>query len=80
MLSNPEFLAEGTAVRDLTHPDRVLIGGEESEEGAAAIEALSWVRPHSCNERQFIVTNGTLRKPVALGACYARICVRASVP
>ena len=31
ILSNPEFLAEGTAIKDLTHPDRVLIGGEETE-------------------------------------------------
>lgn len=36
ILSNPEFLAEGTAVADLHNPDRVLIGGEDAE----AIEAL----------------------------------------
>ncbi|WP_166332546.1 nucleotide sugar dehydrogenase [Sphingobacterium chungjuense] len=36
ILSNPEFLAEGTAVTDLHNPDRVLIGGEDAE----AIEAL----------------------------------------
>ena len=39
VLSNPEFLAEGTAIRDLEKPDRVLIGGETSE----AIEALAGV-------------------------------------
>ena len=31
ILSNPEFLAEGTAINDLTYPDRVLIGGEDKE-------------------------------------------------
>jgi UDPglucose 6-dehydrogenase len=39
VLSNPEFLAEGTAVQDLLSPDRVLIGGESAE----AIEALAEV-------------------------------------
>ena len=48
VLSNPEFLAEGTAVSDLLNPDRVLIGGESQE----AIERLAtvygrWVRPDS---------------------------------
>lgn len=40
ILSNPEFLAEGTAIQDLLFPDRVLIGGEESEAGKEAIDAL----------------------------------------
>lgn len=48
ILSNPEFLAEGTAIRDLENPDRVLIGGDHHEEGQKAIEALvniyaSWI-------------------------------------
>jgi UDPglucose 6-dehydrogenase len=48
ILSNPEFLAEGTAMRDLAQPDRVLIGGNQTEEGKLAIQALvdiyaSWV-------------------------------------
>ena len=48
VLSNPEFLAEGTAIRDLLEPDRVLIGGPQDEAGQAAVaEAVeiyaSWV-------------------------------------
>ena len=42
VLSNPEFLAEGTAIRDLEKPDRVLIGGE----APAAVEALAEVYAH----------------------------------
>ncbi|MGA0904143.1 MAG: nucleotide sugar dehydrogenase, partial [Opitutales bacterium] len=38
VISNPEFLAEGTAMTDLEAPDRVLIGGETSEAGQAAVE------------------------------------------
>lgn len=40
ILSNPEFLAEGTAVENLHYPDRVLIGGHDSEEGKKAVQAL----------------------------------------
>lgn len=44
ILSNPEFLAEGTAVPDLHNPDRVLIGGEDDEAIAALVQIYeAWV-------------------------------------
>jgi UDPglucose 6-dehydrogenase len=48
VISNPEFLAEGTAVRDMENPDRVLIGGRDTESGQRAIQTIvdiyaSWV-------------------------------------
>jgi len=44
VLSNPEFLAEGTAIQDLQNPDRVLIGGENSEAIQALVEIYAaWV-------------------------------------
>ena len=53
VLSNPEFLAEGTAVDDLLNPDRVLIGGESAE----AIEALSSVYARWISREQILTTN-----------------------
>ncbi|HCT94583.1 MAG: UDP-glucose 6-dehydrogenase [Bacteroidetes bacterium GWE2_39_28] len=57
ILSNPEFLAEGTAVKDLLNPDRVLIGGEESEEGQAAIESLAAIYARWIPQERIIRTN-----------------------
>ena len=44
VLSNPEFLAEGTAINDLENPDRILIGGEDKKAINALVEIYSnWV-------------------------------------
>lgn len=57
ILSNPEFLAEGTAIQDLFNPDRVLIGGRETPEGQKAIQALKDVYAHWVPEDRIITTN-----------------------
>ncbi|EMI45014.1 UDP-glucose 6-dehydrogenase [Rhodopirellula sp. SWK7] len=53
VLSNPEFLAEGTAVEDLIAPDRVLIGGESKE----AVDALVDVYAHWVPRERLLTTN-----------------------
>lgn len=53
VLSNPEFLAEGTAVQDLLNPDRVLIGGESPE----AVEALAEVYGRWIPRERILATN-----------------------
>ena len=57
ILSNPEFLAEGTAVQDLLNPDRVLIGGEISPEGQKAITALVEVYANWVPNNKILRTN-----------------------
>jgi len=57
ILSNPEFLAEGTAISDLLQPDRVLIGGEESPEGRKAIQALSNIYASWVPSEKILTTN-----------------------
>lgn len=56
ILSSPEFLAEGTAISDLHTPDRILIGGEETEKGQAAIEALATVYENWMPRENIITT------------------------
>ena len=57
ILSNPEFLAEGTAVEDLLAADRVLIGGQETPSGKAAKDTLSWVYEHWLPKERVLQTN-----------------------
>lgn len=57
VLSNPEFLAEGTAVADLHQPDRVLIGGERTPGGEAAVETLAQVYGRWVPRDRIITTN-----------------------
>ena len=53
VLSNPEFLAEGTAINDLENPDRVLIGGEDKQ----SIDLLKEIYLRWVDEKKIITTN-----------------------
>ncbi|WP_419211091.1 nucleotide sugar dehydrogenase [Maribacter sp. X9] len=57
ILSNPEFLAEGTAIEDLLHADRVLIGGNDTPSGQEAKDALSEVYEHWLPKERILQTN-----------------------
>lgn len=57
ILSNPEFLAEGTAIQDLESPDRVLIGGDSTEEGQAAVNQLVSIYENWVPKEKIITTN-----------------------
>ena len=57
ILSNPEFLAEGTAVTDLLQPDRVLIGGDQDAEGQEAVNALVDIYANWVPKERILTTN-----------------------
>jgi UDPglucose 6-dehydrogenase len=57
ILSNPEFLAEGTAISDMKSPDRVLIGGDETESGQKAVQALVDIYANWIPKEKILTTN-----------------------
>jgi UDPglucose 6-dehydrogenase len=57
ILSNPEFLAEGTAIDDLLNADRVLIGGDNTTSGKAAADALSSIYERWLPKDRILQTN-----------------------
>ena len=57
ILSNPEFLAEGTAIQDLFKSDRVLIGGDTTETGQKAVQALVDIYANWIPKEKILTTN-----------------------
>ena len=57
ILSNPEFLAEGTAIQDLFKSDRVLIGGDKTSSGQKAIQALVNIYANWIPREKILTTN-----------------------
>jgi len=57
VLSNPEFLSEGTAIRDLQSPDRVLVGSHQTPAGIAARDVLVEIYAHWVPRERIITSN-----------------------
>ncbi len=57
VVSNPEFLAEGTAIRDLENPDRVLIGARDTPSGQKAMQTIVDIYAHWVPPERIITTN-----------------------
>ena len=57
VLSNPEFLAEGTAIKDLENPDRVLIGGHDTESGQKALKILVDIYANWISKDKILTSN-----------------------
>ncbi|QRW25716.1 UDP-glucose 6-dehydrogenase [Rhizoctonia solani] len=77
ILSNPEFLAEGTAISDLFSPDRVLIGSLQTQEGIDACHALQDVYAHWV-PRERILTVGLWSSELSKLAANAMLAQRIS--
>ena len=89
VLSNPEFLAEGSAVQDLQYPDRVLIGSQETENGRKARKTLvdiyaSWVPPEKIitsniwsSELSKLVSNAFLAQRISSINAISALCEKA---
>ena len=57
VLSNPEFMAEGSAIENLQNPDRVLIGGRETERGCKAVQEIVNIYLHWVSREKILTTN-----------------------
>ena len=57
VISNPEFLAEGTAIRDMENPDRVLIGGRSTPSGERAVQTIADIYGQWVSRERIITTN-----------------------
>jgi len=57
ILSNPEFMAEGTGIRDMEAPDRILIGSKDTPSGLAARDVLMEIYLHWVPKERLVTTN-----------------------
>jgi len=57
VVSNPEFLAEGTAIRDMENPDRVLVGARETPSGQSALQTIADIYAHWVPRERILTTN-----------------------
>lgn len=81
VLSNPEFLAEGTAIKDLLSPDRVLIGGPQDEQGQSAVQAVVEIYEGAANDwvkRERILTTNVWSAELTKLAANAMLAQRVS--